>query len=416
MKWKQIVCLLACLVMAAALCPVSNAVEQAASFTENQIETEEIEAFQYWLYTPAEPVDNMPLIVYLHGGSGKGSDLSLITGVEGFPKYLQTGQLGDLRAYVIMPQLPSDQKGWPNAGDSLMQLISHMQTTYGVDPDNISLTGHSMGGTGTWNVALSYPATFARIAPLSGSVRNNALNLKKLQNMPVRAYVGSADTIVEPAASLEFVAALQEQGSDAEIVSFQGASHFDVPALTYLDPSLGLLDWLIDAEAEGELKLNTEAVAVRCDEAGVYYQCSFDVPLSMRGEIACYGIALGVDQHPGWEEGTYVEWEQWSASGYSVLIRYILKEENRAEQNLENGRMNIVCVPYVQWVDGTRTTGTPVTYSLQELFEGTQSLQGIDALWETLSAQQQEAAIRFCERFPCVAENWALINISGEAE
>lgn len=52
----------------------------------------------------------MPLIVYLHGGSGKGDNLSLITSEDGFPKYLQSGELGDVRAYVLIPQLPSTQK------------------------------------------------------------------------------------------------------------------------------------------------------------------------------------------------------------------------------------------------------------------------------------------------------------------
>lgn len=411
---KKTLCILVALLMTVSLCPVSNAAEQASSFTANQIKTEAIESFQYWLYTPGNPTENMPLIVYLHGGSGKGSDLSLITGVEGFPKYLQTGQLGDLRAYVIMPQLPADQKGWPGAGSSLMQLISHMETTYGVDPDNISLTGHSMGGTGTWSVALSYPTTFARIAPLSGSVRNNDLNLKKLKDIPVRAFVGSADTIVDPAASVEFVAALQDQGSDAQLVNFSGASHFDVPALTYLDTSLGLLDWLIDAETEEQLQLETEQVALRCDAAGVYYKCRFVVPDSLRSEVSYYGIALGVGKHPAWEDGTYVQWEQWSDRGYSVLVSDILEEENGTEKNRVNAQVNIVCIPYVQWLDGTRTEGTPVSYSLQALFEGTETTQGIDDLWDTLSTLQKESVIDFCDRFSEVVEDWHLPNILGE--
>lgn len=29
----------------------------------------------YWLYSPENPAEDMPLIVYLHGGSGKGNDL-----------------------------------------------------------------------------------------------------------------------------------------------------------------------------------------------------------------------------------------------------------------------------------------------------------------------------------------------------
>ena len=54
----------------------------------------------------------MPLIIYLDGGTSKGDDLSKLTEIDGFPQYLKSGVLGDVRAYVIMPQLKSDKKGW----------------------------------------------------------------------------------------------------------------------------------------------------------------------------------------------------------------------------------------------------------------------------------------------------------------
>ncbi len=244
MRMKRVLALCLSILL---LCDVPFTVGAAATFTAESITTADIAPFRFWLYTPAEPTAGMPLIVYLHGGSGKGDDLTLITAVDGFPKYLMDGTLGALNAYVVIPQLPGTLTGWTNAGASLMALINHMKNTYGVDPDNISLTGHSMGGTGTWGVALAYPATFARIAPLSGSVRNNILNVSKLRNVPVRAFVGAADTIVSPDSSLDFVAALQEAGGDAAVTSFPGATHFDVPSLVYLDKDIDIVNWLIDA-------------------------------------------------------------------------------------------------------------------------------------------------------------------------
>ena len=188
----------------------------------------------------------MPLIVYLHGGSGKGDDLELITAVDGFPKYLRDGQLGDVRAYVIIPQLPSSQKGWANGAAAVYELIQVTVSKFGIDEENISLTGHSMGGTGTWNLALSYPTLFARIAPLSGSVRVQPEYIEKLKNIPVWAFVGSADTIVPPDSSMEFVAALKEAGGNAGITIFGDADHFTVPSLTYLDKDIDLISWLTD--------------------------------------------------------------------------------------------------------------------------------------------------------------------------
>lgn len=216
-----------------------------ASFTACSINTSQLGTFRYWLYTPSDPTENMPLIVYLHGGSGKGDDLNLITAVDGFPQYLQSGQLGDVRAYVVIPQLPSTQKGWVNAAESISELIDHTVSTYKINKSNISLTGHSMGGTGTWNLACTYPSLFARIAPLSGSIRNTPDIIDNLKNIPVRAFVGSADTIVSPDSSKEVIAALKAAGGSAEITVFDGADHFSVPSLAFLDTNIDLIGWLI---------------------------------------------------------------------------------------------------------------------------------------------------------------------------
>ena len=218
----------------------------ASSFRACSIKTNSLGELKYWLYTPSDPTENMPLIVYLHGGSGKGDDLELITAVDGFPKYLRDGQLGDVRAYVIIPQLPSSQKGWANGAAAVYELIQVTVSKFGIYEENISLTGHSMGGTGTWNLALSYPTLFARLAPLSGSIRVQPEYIEKLKNIPVWAFVGSADTIVPPDSSMEFVAALKEAGGNAGITIFGDADHFTVPSLTYLDKYIDLISWLTD--------------------------------------------------------------------------------------------------------------------------------------------------------------------------
>ena len=191
------------------------------------------------------PVPDMPLIVYLHGGSGKGSDLDLLTGADGFPQYLQEGRLGNVRAYVVMPQLPDTFRGWTNAKQPLMTLIRSIKSNYGINENKISLTGHSMGGTGAWGIALEYPATFSRVAPMSGSVQNNETNLNKLSAVPVWAFVGSADTIVSPDTSVNFINALRERNAAARITMFEGATHFDVPSLAYLDQTIDIVGWLI---------------------------------------------------------------------------------------------------------------------------------------------------------------------------
>lgn len=218
-----------------------------ATFTAREIKTTQLETFRYWLYTPADPEPGMPLIVYLHGGSGKGDDLNKITDVDGFPKYLRDGTLGDVRAYVIIPQLPSSLRGWSNADASVVSLIRAVQSEFSLDTRNTSLTGHSMGGTGTWALGAAHPELFARIAPLSGSIDCTDRNIAKLKGMPVRAFVGSADTIVDPQSSRDMVDALVKAGENATLTVLDGADHFAVPGLVYPDSDLNLIAWLIGA-------------------------------------------------------------------------------------------------------------------------------------------------------------------------
>lgn len=123
-------------------------------------------------------------------------------------------------------------------------MILYISETYKIDGGKISLTGHSMGGTGTWSLALTYPNLFSCIAPLSGSVRYSRENVNILGNLPVRAFVCSEDIVVDLESSRQMISALQKINKYAQITVFDGANHFDVPELAYLG-NTGLIEWLI---------------------------------------------------------------------------------------------------------------------------------------------------------------------------
>ncbi len=220
-------------------------VNASTAFQACIMATDELEAFGYWLYTPESPAENMPLIVYLHGASGRGEDLELVVSDEDFPKYLQAGKFGDVGAYVLIPQLPSSQRGWSGINDSLYSLIQKTIADFSIDENNISLAGFSMGGTATWEFAVKYPDLFARIAPLSGSARGVLDQVSVFQEISVWAFVGSADTVIAPNSSEQMVAELKKAGATADITIFDGADHVSVPSLTYLDENTQLIDWLI---------------------------------------------------------------------------------------------------------------------------------------------------------------------------
>lgn len=211
------------------------------------LETGEAGGLDYWLYAPPGARDGLPLIVYLHGGSGRGDDLELVMEAESLPKFLRDGDLA-LSAYVVMPQLPSGETGWDGVTEGLAELIDAVVEDCGADAGRVSLTGHSMGGTGAFAVAAALPGRFSCVAPLSGSVRDTREMRAALADLPVWAIAGAQDDVVDPAAARDFLAALRAVNPDARYTEVEDAGHFDLPARAYLDGEVGLVRWLLSHE------------------------------------------------------------------------------------------------------------------------------------------------------------------------
>lgn len=214
---------------------------------EASLETGEADGLDYWLYAPSGARDGLPLIVYLHGGSGRGDDLELVMEAESLPQFLRDGDLA-LSAYVVMPQLPSGEAGWDGVTEGLAELIYAVVEECGADADRVSLTGHSMGGTGAFAVAAALPGHFSCVAPLSGSVRDTREMRAALADLPVWAIAGAQDDVVDPAAARDFLAALRAVNPDARYTEVEDAGHFDLPARAYLDGEIGLVRWLLSHE------------------------------------------------------------------------------------------------------------------------------------------------------------------------
>ena len=203
------------------------------------------EGLGYLLYTPENASKNLPLLVYLHGGHGKGSDLSVLLDTDGFPKYLADGDLGEIPAYVLIPQLTASKKDWLAVSDTVMALVESICEEKAIDRSRIALTGHSMGGTGTWDLALAYPDVFSRIAPMSGSIKTTADTLKTLETMPIWAFVGADDVVVKPESTETFIKSVSKLNSDARVTVFENTDHVGVLQKAWLETGTELLNWLL---------------------------------------------------------------------------------------------------------------------------------------------------------------------------
>jgi len=135
-------------------------------------------------------------------------------------------------------------------GDSdIMKIIAEAKRLFNVDEDRIYLTGDSMGGWGTWNIATRHPDVFAAIAPVfGGSDYHSQLSEEEiagltpverffrekssswamaegLLNVPVFVHHGDVDQSVNVEYSRWGVRLLQRWGYDVRYHEYPGHSH-----------------------------------------------------------------------------------------------------------------------------------------------------------------------------------------------
>lgn len=129
-----------------------------------------VEKYCYRLYLP----DNMirskryPLIVFLHGGGGRGTDneSQMKSGEPDlWANLVESGQIEP--CIIAVPQQPP-QYGFFMESDCVGTVVREIITMYPVDLSRIYLTGVSMGGMGCWSEAAKYPNLFAAFLSAAG--------------------------------------------------------------------------------------------------------------------------------------------------------------------------------------------------------------------------------------------------------
>lgn len=166
--------------------------------------------------------EKLPLIVFLHGAGERGDDIEKLK-VYCIPKlFTANEEYEGVRAYTLSPQCPAWPFTWYDFKNEVMALIDEVISSNQIDPKRVSLCGISMGGFGTWELAMTYPERFAKIAPLcSGGMSWRAWMIK----MPVRVYHGKRDDVVPFAYSELMVNAVRASGGNVEFVAFDDLSH-----------------------------------------------------------------------------------------------------------------------------------------------------------------------------------------------
>ena len=202
-------------------------------------ETEITKTFRlnYLLFLPQSygqrPEKKWPLILFLHGRGEQGDDLQLVK-KHGIPKIVETRE--GFPFITLSPQCPIDSS-WQVQLDALNALLDEVVDRYAADAERIYLTGLSMGGYGTWQLACAFPERFAAIAPICGGRWGAGGFPQRLKHIPAWAFHGAKDEVVSVKESKRPVAALKAIGGDARLTVYAGAEH-DSWTRTYANADL----------------------------------------------------------------------------------------------------------------------------------------------------------------------------------
>jgi predicted peptidase len=195
-----------------------------------------------------------PLVVFLHGAGERGSDN--LAQLKYFPTWMASAEAREeYPCFVLAPQCRSD-KWWANfrrdpaeadplseppAADlgAVATVIEQMLADLPIDHNRVYLTGLSMGGFGSWDLAARTPERFAAMIPICGG--GNPLLAKRYVGLPIWCFHGGEDAVVRPELSRRMVEAIREAGGELTYTEYEGVGH-DSWTPAYQDPAT--LAWL----------------------------------------------------------------------------------------------------------------------------------------------------------------------------
>lgn len=194
------------------------------SYSKSQSTQKKTMELGYILTSPSNINENekYPLIVFLHGAGERGDNLDLLK-CYCIPKlFCANSDYQGLKAFTLSPQCPTE-KTWIDFKDELFSLIDEICESYPIDRSRVSACGISMGGFGTWELALTEPQRFYKIAPLCGGGMN--WRAWYVKDIPIRVYHGKLDDIVPISQSEAMVNSVKLQGGNVEFIVYDDLSH-----------------------------------------------------------------------------------------------------------------------------------------------------------------------------------------------
>jgi predicted peptidase len=251
-------CLLALLV-GCSTSPTATAgasVEAQGRFVARQLSFEGRE-FRYQVFVPAASATAegpRPLLLFLHGSGERGDDgrKPLLAGVG---PWLDENR-ATFPALVVFPQVPEGEEWRGRNARMALAVLDAASAEFAADPRRIYLSGISMGGYGSWELALTRPDQFAALVPICGALRAPRAErpglvvdqvaaeddpyqstVSRLRDVPTWIFHGALDELVPTIDDRAIAAASQRMGANFRYTEYPGVHH-NAWDPTYRNPAM----------------------------------------------------------------------------------------------------------------------------------------------------------------------------------
>ena len=205
-----------------------------------------------------------PVILFLHGYGERGETGLLQTDV-GLGRAIRVSQK-PIPFIVVMPQCLAQTHWWTEDAMEAQALAALEQSIkeFNGDRERLYLTGLSMGGFATWDLAAKYPGKFAAFVPVCGAIRQSnheyaqysttlgrdpkvsdpyAETARRIGKTPVWIFHGGADDTVDVEESRKMAEALKAAGANYRYTEYPGVGHNSWDK-AYAEPEL--VPWLLE--------------------------------------------------------------------------------------------------------------------------------------------------------------------------
>ena len=184
--------------------------------------------------------DRFPVIIFLHGAGSRGNDINIL---KNNPYFNIINKHLEFPFITVAPQC--SQNTWFDMFEQLKRFVFKIYDENFTDKNKIYLMGASMGGYGTWQLAMSLPELFAAIVPIcGGGMYWNAARIK----IPVWAFHGAKDPTVLCRESEIMVEKVNLRGGNARLTVYPENKH-DAWTDTYSNPEV--YAWLLSHRRAG---------------------------------------------------------------------------------------------------------------------------------------------------------------------